>query len=577
MLNYNQANNSFDYVTKNQVSIKGDCPFFKVKCLKKTLEEEEDPFQVVIEYQDGVNHGEFTMPTKILGSLANLVTYFNQQGVMIKDYHKHDVNNILINQIRKSPLQYQHKTLGWKEVDGQWYYLQQTAQIGNYISTCTRNFDFTAGSQSEYEKMLKKVVYPSKELTLAYMIGFSAVVSSWLEKQNLADLGTIVLNINGRSSSGKSTVEQLLLSPFGNPVFKKTGLGVTHSGTLNGIIDALGGINGMPRVIDDLTQNTQINITELIYTIAQKETKKRCGKDWNNIAEGWSGLVVISSEEPILDSCRSGGLYGRVLFADNIQWTKTAEEAETIKAVVQKNYGFKGADFAKFIQSKGMDELSTLLTKHRQDLLSRIELQDAFTARISNKLAVISMTVDLFKECFQAPFQWTAIELLEPLVTAERVFAIERDPVKQVLDILWRYFESYRNKRFDIKYSNDEVYPAQQRHDGSVFYQDLGNTSKVLICIDTKVMKSLMSEHGFNQWKTAADILKKKGWLLGEKNRKGEIVRNDKCVNGTRCFCFLLDNKINPYEESSIMDDGLAAQNQDSSLKTSTPERRKVL
>ena len=68
--------------------------------------------------------------------------------------------------------------------------------------------------------------------------------------------GTVVVNLCGTSSTGKSTAEMLMCSPFMNPeIGKKKGLCFSANSTQNAMFALIDGIFGVPFVIDDINNN----------------------------------------------------------------------------------------------------------------------------------------------------------------------------------------------------------------------------------------------------------------------------------------------------------------------------------
>lgn len=131
---------------------------------------------------------------------------------IIAEHFKDEYANCLKN----GKVEYTHKRLGWYQHNGKYYYLYDQNDIDGKTSTCAlTDFRFTKGSKEVYEQFLKETVYPVPSLSLALAIGYSAVLASKLNKD--FDIGTIVVNFCGASSTGKTTAEQLLVSPFGCP------------------------------------------------------------------------------------------------------------------------------------------------------------------------------------------------------------------------------------------------------------------------------------------------------------------------------------------------------------------------
>lgn len=561
---YYKGSNSPNSLPK--LYINDDCPYFDGVRIQRLIDEPSTDGKfydkLLIYFNDHGKVNYCAVPTKELTSTKYpLNRTLIQYGLVLKEYHNHDASSILSDKarefLRTDNIEYHHQRLGWANIQGcDCFLYDNNTRIGNNIigyknSICDREFTFQSGSQFKYEKMLVEIVYPSSKLTLAYVIGFAAIVAARLERAGIEDLGTIILNVSGKSSTGKSTMEQLLLSPFGSPNFNNKGLGITHSGTLNGILDALDGIQGLPRVIDDLTQNTRIDLTELVYTITQQEPKMRLGEQWKKNKGGWSGLVVVSSESPIIDQVRlQKGIYPRLINAKNIVWTDSPEQAETIKSIVRQNFGFTGRAFIDFMLQKDIYELSDEFRQMSRRVLNMMKEKDDLTKRISNKLTVIALTAELVQKCFGTPFQWTAEDLIQPLIDCEQETVLERDSAEKLLEIVRNYAHKYGNKYFDVihdtwqhgKRISQSKVDAKVEHQGELVFlddgQDTGNNRRGEIRIMNNVLKKIMRDEGFNDWESAASTLKERKILVGNKDKNG--MRNDKKIGGIRYNCFIL-------------------------------------
>lgn len=551
MLIANHNRTAFDYQrTLTQKLLHNDCPYFEGIKLQEVIDEQDitKKSKLVVAYNDNnLYKGQFILPVNALTNKEELHKQFINNQVAICDYHLHDAQRILSRNLRtlrqNNQISYSHQNLGWHTIGQNDCFLYDDNTIVNgKKSQCIRqNFRFQCGDETAYQRLLDEEVFPSKELTLAYVIGFAAVVASRLNKSG-KDLGTLVVNVSGRSSTGKSTVEQLLISPFGSPVFSKNGLGITHSGTLNGILDALDGIHGLPRVIDDLTQNSTINLTELVYTIAQEEPKMRCGEFWNRQTDGWSGLAVISSESPILEkTAEQGGLYPRVLNLDNVPWTNSKEQAEKVKNVVQNNYGFTGRKFIDYMLKKPQDELCKEFDEMNRRVDAMLTNRDNLSGRIANKIAVIAYTAELVKDCFAEPYKWTTETLIAPFLENEIEGVEKRNPAEKLLEIIVPYARANLGQNFDINFISKPDYQpcgstvsAKRKREGEIRVDYRQNIWEILIYHN--VLMQLLKNNGFNEWQTAADMLKSQGVLIGDKD--GDKMRNDKKVGKERYNMF---------------------------------------
>lgn len=311
----------------------------------------------------------------------------------------------LYNDCRKrNSIEYRHSSLGWYKHNGQDVFLYDKSNFNGISSVSDRqNFSFSKGDKETYLNFLNDFIYPVPSLSLALSIGYSAVVASRLK--DISDTGVIIVNLCGASSTGKTTAEQLLVSPFACPrISNKDSLIKTFSSTTNALYAGMSGINGLPIVLDDVTTAPYIDLANLIYTIASGEEKSRCTSDGKirNDGSGWSGLVVISSETPIQDAKRQNqGLQVRVIQTQGITWTPSAEAAEHIKRIVLQNYGFTGKEFAEYVQSLSIDSLYSIYEKSQKTVDSLMLKRDNLTDRLASKYAIIHLTITLMDEFFR--------------------------------------------------------------------------------------------------------------------------------------------------------------------------------
>lgn len=530
------------------------CAYFEVVGFIRDITDKTKSLKLKIRYNDHqLNTGEFVIDSKDLGEMRVLNRIFSGEGLFIKDPYYVAVSNTVKGQARELRMEtgvteLHHSKLGWHTIDGNEYFLYDNKTLINgQPSICDREFDFTAGKKERYEKLLTDIVFPRKELTLVYILGFSAVVVSRLNRLKIAELGTVVVNVSGKSSTGKSTMEQLMLSPFGNPVFSKYGLGLTHSGTLNGILEALEGIHGLPRVIDDLQQNSAINLTELLYTISQQETKMRCGEKWNQNTDGWSGLLVASSETPLMGMMKvQQGTYPRLLNLTNVQWTSSAEEAETIKRVVTQNYGFTGRAFIDYMAKIPVDKLAEAYQRALDRVKPMMTERDGLTDRIATRIAAIALTCNLVKHCFESAFSWTMEQLIEPLIESEQDTVKERNPAEKLLEIITTYVVEHKYQHFDIDEDKCGMggepmrRTATQAKHGTI---EISLTGEWKVSIHETTMKRILKNEGFNEWGSASKTLIERGILIGTEEKKSNgktTMRTRRKVGGVYCNVFKL-------------------------------------
>ena len=440
MLYINHQNGCMDFVGGKNNAHNDVSSAFEVVKITRQLERGCNPEEITIVVNDHNRKWyDFTLKTTDLYS-SNLLQNLASNQLVMMPYLEQSTQWYLFDGYRQCHqndyIEYYHNQLGWYNFNGQKLYLMDTNGIGGYASSTTRNMKFQSGSRLEYEKFLQEVVYPCKTLTLAMAIGYSAPVASLLKEHR--DIGTIVVNLCGSSSTGKTTAEQLMVSPFACPdISNKQSLVRTFHATQNAIFAGIDGIHGLPIVLDDITTNPNMDAANLVYTLASGEQKGRCDSSGQLKEQnyGWSGTVIISSETPIEElNSENQGLKARVLQTQGIVWTPDAATASHIKSTVLKHYGFTGREFAEYVGSIEMDELCNRFDAAQQIVHSIMVQRDNLSDRLELKYATICLTLQLMGEFFNVNIDET--ELMSILLQPEQDRVVDRDIAKKGIELI---------------------------------------------------------------------------------------------------------------------------------------------
>lgn len=438
-----------DYQTKDGKVEKDISPLFYVQAIIRDVENPNGLEKWLISVND---HNKRRYAFELSASSVhqpNITAELCNNGITISPFWQDVVISHLLYGRKKceetNSILYQNQVLGWYTFnDKEYYFYDKTDFYGNYAETKRKKYIFQKGEKETYLQFLKETVFPSTELSLALTIGYSAVVVSRLNSEQ--DLGTIIVNLCGRSTTGKSTAEMLMCSPFMCPEIsnKENGLCFTANNTLNAIFARIDGIFGVPFVIDDITTNPNINLSQFIYSLADGASKGRLNGNFQlcQAGYGWSGVAITSSETPILDyGSQYQGLKVRVIQTQGIQWTKSAEEAELVKRTVRRHFGFTGKEFADFVAGIAIDDLCDRYEIALNAVKALMVKKDNLTDRLASKYAAIYLTVELLNEAFG--YGLSAHSLLERLIRCEQEAFEERDNAtkafKHVVDFVSRF------------------------------------------------------------------------------------------------------------------------------------------
>lgn len=475
----------------------------------------------------------------------NLLTKLAENKVILLPIYALEIANYLCNSYQqcmmKDEVEYQNKVLGWYQYQGKdYYFFDETYFADKYATSAREEFLFQKGSRDVYMDFLRNTIFPSVELSLALSIGYSAVVVSRLKP--VCDLGTIIVNVSGVSSTGKSTAEMLMCSPFMYPDINDgtKGLNMSANATLNAISGAMDGIFGVPFVVDDIKTNPDIKLSKYIYDIAAGTKRSRCNSDGTLQKKGfgWSGVMITSSEIPIVESTTQyQGLQVRVLHTDGIQWTKDAEQAEYIKETVTENYGFTGKEFADYIATISLQDLKTRFNESKEFVIEKMQKKDGLTSRLANKFTAIHLTIRLLNEAFA--YGLSEDELTARFIKCEQDRFEERDDARKALECVKDFIVQHES-RFDLENSYDSLnyyseLNATGEHYGKIFKYDWGWEVHIL----PSKLKKILTDNEFAEQLAIRKKWIEKGVMIGDCDHHNKKLTLNDDIGRVRYYSFV--------------------------------------
>ena len=335
---------------------------------------------------------------------------------------------------------------------------------------------------------------------MALTIGYSAVIASRLREEY--DIGTIVVNLCGTSTTGKSTAVMLMTAPFMCPEISNKGIGsaLTSLATENALYAQFDGYHGVQFVVDDITTNSKLNLTDFIYALALGTPKARCNGDGTlrDGGYGWSGVSIVSSEEPILNLTKAfQGLKVRVLQTEGIQWTSDAEEAELVKRTVSKNYGFTGKEFAQYISQTPIEELCERYESSFKAVSAMMTKKDALSSRLANKYAVVHVTANLLNEAFG--YSLSADAITKRIIKCEQDTFEERDNATKALDVITDFIIQ-KESHFHVDYRMYSVPLCYETYaTGDVYGKIFKYDDRWDVHILSSLVNSLLKQKGLDE------------------------------------------------------------------------------
>lgn len=390
----------------------------------------------------------------------NILAIFPKYGIDVNEGNVNIVLRYLQNKLEyETKIIFEHSNLGWNKKDE--LIFNHHKSINSKINS-TYNGAFNVEPKGEYSKeldLIKNEVVGNPNLELALILGLSAPVVALLKEYT--GVNVLFFHIFGDSSSGKTTAAELAVSTFGKPSMRDGGLIKSWNATKNAIIGYQAGANGIPLVLDEASVNTIKNsdYANVVYEIAEGVGKARMSKDGLNRRPSEStGTIISTAEESILRKCsNNNGLRVRLIELDNIQWTISAENANKIKEGVRKNYGHVGQAFVNHIIDKGEDEVCRIFDICKAKI-SKVLVNDAFTDRISTRLALIYCTALIAEKALGIKFNKKIIKILIGVINNS---VGEREIEKQAYYHLLEHVNLNRNSFIkDAKENSFESFPS---------------------------------------------------------------------------------------------------------------------
>lgn len=441
-------------------------------------------------------------------------------------------------------IEYQHSSLGWHTANnGELMFLLDDAIGSSITSKYTKDFNFVGGDEAIYNNLLENIVLKSENLQLALVSGLSSIVISLLKEAT--GINAIFLDIAGISSTGKSTTQQFICSLYGNPKQSNKGLFRTFNGTVNSFFSANESMHGVPIVIDDSSsKESAINWESFVYQMTAGEAKSRCNGDGDirNGSDGWDGLIVISSEHSILENSNAKlGAVVRLLLAEDIVWTKNAEESNEIKRTVLKNYGFVAPKFVQgLIDYVKENEIETIKDRYYNEVAKIKKLiiePDNLTSRVCEQIGMLAITTELVNEILG--YQIDKNKIIKPFVDRENLESQKRDPSISAFEMIKANSLKFR-KQFRYKSIKNEA--SFENCIGTIKNE---GSFKIVNILSTTVNDWLL-KNGYTQTQA---ILKK--WRDAGKIKcdAGHLTVKEPLLDDARCVSFIFELDTLQLEE----------------------------
>ena len=161
-------------------------PLFYVQSIIRSVENPNGLDQLEIYVNDHhIRTYTFLLSAKSIHT-PNLTAELCEHGIMVDPFWAKFVASHLIYGYREcaktNSIVYQNKVLGWYEFEDKTYYFYDETDFDGKHAICARpKMQFRKGDREKYLDLIRNVVLPSTELSLALTIGYTAVVAARLK------------------------------------------------------------------------------------------------------------------------------------------------------------------------------------------------------------------------------------------------------------------------------------------------------------------------------------------------------------------------------------------------------------
>lgn len=162
-----------------------------------------------------------------------------------------------------------------------------------------------------------------------------------------------MVSLVGASGTGKTLIGTFMLSAYGKP----DRLMMLKDDTRNSLIGRLGAYGSLPLYIDEITNTTPEELSELTYRVTQGRDKTRLTRNAveRTVNNHWQTLAVVSSNASIIDKLSghkqdASPELNRVLeftITENVEFARDA--ATALYRTITENYGHAGVEYIKYL------------------------------------------------------------------------------------------------------------------------------------------------------------------------------------------------------------------------------------
>lgn len=444
---------------------------------------------------------------------ANKLTSLSKYGIFCDG--DDDVREILSQYFFKAiadmPTENNEEVIGFKvdEINDSFIFNGYSADIDNPLK-----YNNAFNSEEEYIAQLNNLIEETVPMQFVITASAASLLLAYLNLYYKVPVNSFIVNLVGKSTTGKSTAQELGASMMSS--LDDTKVISPFFGTQNAVLKALTGKIGICSHYDESTCISSFNKEGWIYSVSNEMDKKRMNSSGSLQTSGtWKTICIISAEEAFMECSdnRHHGLAVRLNVYHNLAYTLSREHAEKIHEFASENYGVIGRMLSDYLIQKDDGEVLDYFNQCRNYLKEKIGSDICnLTERLVNQYSIILVTGELLEEF---GLKVDTEKIADIMLEHHKGVTKSTDIAKNAYEVLMNYISrNPYNPGIKIIEKNQEI------------------------AIVESLFREILNKGGYRDIKTVVDELDAKKYTKRrEKNRKKVKLS----VNGNQCYCYLLD------------------------------------
>lgn len=339
------------------------------------------------------------------------------------------------------------------------------------------------GSFENLVRMFDTEIAENYKIQAILCIGALATLLPFANKRWGIKSNTLVFHLTGESSSGKTTMGELIASFGGNPnPDVQNSLMMQFMDTKLAIIRKIGANQGVPMAIDEFsTAKNGDGWGKFIYTLCNGAEKDKLGAGGKKVNSGnrYHTVIVSTGERSIMHYAeKNTGIYVRLFEIFKEVYTSSKENSDNIKRTVENNYGILSPMIAEEIinRSEIHEQRYNTWNKEIHSMIESEECVNPVINRVTPYISLLMVAAELLGDVFDRKFDIKGIfDFFYKHIV--RRLADYSDLTKIGMDLIEVYISNNSNFIFEAVWGfNHELFTPNEEAYCCGFKQYLKNT-----------------------------------------------------------------------------------------------------